>query len=153
MIPHLQQPTEWIITEIELRALMGYLHDTHKYRGHEIGCRVRSRPHSPAQSEQEIRPEVMKFALHMETVLRRNDHKKSWKHCTYEYLLDGIKRETVELEECFWKADDRSELNMCDDYMPSRRFTDDAILSECADVANFAMMIFDKLRSKQGEQK
>jgi len=56
MTLHLQTSNKWIITEIELRALMGYLHDTHKYRGHEIGCRVRSHP---APTEQEILDKVL----------------------------------------------------------------------------------------------
>jgi hypothetical protein len=98
-----------------------------------------------------IRPALMRFAEHMEIVLRRNDKKKSWENCTYEYLLDGIERETKELRECFWYPDGRSELFgiVGDDFLVSNRFTEDQVLSECADVANFAMMVFDVLMQRE----
>jgi hypothetical protein len=87
----------------------------------------------------------------MEIVLRRNDKKKSWENCTYEYLLNGIERETKELRECFWYPDGRSELFgiVGDDFLVSNRFTEDQVLSECADVANFAMMVFDVLMQRE----
>jgi len=98
-----------------------------------------------------IRPAVIRFAEHMEIVLRRNDKKKSWENCTYEYLLNGIERETKELRECFWYPDGRSELFgiVGDDFLVSNRFTEDQVLSECADVANFAMMVFDVLMQRE----
>jgi len=104
-----------------------------------------------------IRPSLMRFAEYMEAVLRRNDKKKSWENCTYEYLLNGIERETKELRECFWYPDGRSELFgiVGDDFLVSNRFTEDHVLSECADVANFAMMVFDVLMQREykaGEQ-
>jgi hypothetical protein len=112
-----------------------------------VGCASHSSQPQPIV----IRPSLMRFAEYMEAVLRRNDKKKSWENCTYEYLLNGIERETKELRECFWYPDGRSELFgiVGDDFLVSNRFTEDQVLSECADVANFAMMVFDVLMQRE----
>lgn len=86
----------------------------------------------------------------MELELRKHDHKGGWQNCTYEYLLDGIERETKELRECFWYPDGRSDfICLDDDFMVSASFSKDEVLSECADVANFAMMVFDVLMQRE----
>lgn len=72
----------------------------------------------------QLRPEVLAFAQAMENQLRANDHKGGWKGCDYAWLFGRLLEEVKELE---------------------REVTRDGehILSEAADVANFAMMIAD----------
>lgn len=73
-----------------------------------------------------VRPEVAAFAAAMETELRANARKGHWGNCDVGYLRRRLAQEVKELRE----AIDRGE--------PASR-----ILSEAADVANFAMMIAD----------
>jgi len=79
-----------------------------------------------------IREEILRFALKMEEKLKENDHKGGWNNSSISYLLSGIERETEELsyavgqEGQVYTRKDRSN-----------------IISECADVANFAMMLAD----------
>lgn len=73
-----------------------------------------------------LRPEVLRFAQAMEEELRRNDHKGGWKNMTDVSLILRIQEECDELKMVTWN--DR----------PARE-----ILSEAADVANFAMMLAD----------
>ena len=76
------------------------------------------------------RPEVRRFARVMERKLRKNDHKRHWSKCDEEYLLRSLRNEMEELfDACEGGESDR------------------AVESECADVANFAMMIADNRRS------
>jgi len=73
------------------------------------------------------RPEVIKFAMHMEKVLRENDHKSGWKNTTLEWLYLCLREEVSELDDvtCMW---------------PRHK---DKILKEAVDVANYCMMIAD----------
>lgn len=77
----------------------------------------------------EMRPEVLNFAMAMEHKLRKNDRKgkQGWKTYNSEELLERLRQETTELETAL-----RFSLTTPSD-----------ILSEAADVANFAMMIAD----------
>lgn len=76
-----------------------------------------------------MRIEVEVFAREMEDRLRANDHKGGWKSCTRGYLLRRLRTELRELV---------SALNRRGaDYDSSE------VVSEAADVANFAMMIAD----------
>lgn len=79
------------------------------------------------------REQVMEFAEHMELKLKANDHKQSWRKCSDTELLRGLQRELDELLTAI-----------------RRREPDAAIISECADVANYAMMLADK-RARWGE--
>lgn len=87
-------------------------------------------------SDVELRPEVRWFAEQMELKLRLNDHKGGWVDCDTEYLLSRLKDEYVELEEA---------LNIscphCGRRMSPGNITN--VLSECLDIANFALMIAD----------
>ncbi len=100
----------------------------------------------------DCRPEVLEFARFMEMVLRENDHKGTWKDCTFDYLLDKLDEEVKELHECFWYPDSRSEnFGLWNDSMP--RFPAlgaGKILREPGDVANVAMFIFDNLKRENG---
>jgi hypothetical protein len=74
--------------------------------------------------ETTIRPEVMAFAVLMETKLYMNDHKGGWRNDTPEALLERLYEEVDELKEALLVKSVR-------------------IANEAADVANFAMMIAD----------
>ena len=76
------------------------------------------------------------FAGRMKMKLMNNLHKAHWSEADDEYLLSRLKGESVELhEELFAKS------TCCPE----------AIIDECADVANFAMMIADNLRNSNAE--
>jgi NTP pyrophosphatase (non-canonical NTP hydrolase) len=70
--------------------------------------------------------EVRRFAQAMEAELRANAHKGGWSTCSTGYLLRRLGQEVGEL---------RRALNS--------RASRETVLSEAADVANFAMMIAD----------
>lgn len=80
------------------------------------------------------RPEVVRFAAAMERKLEANDHKRGWKHCETLYLMRRLRNEVGELA-VLVNAARRGEAHV----------DRDAILSEAADVANFAMMVADVL--------
>ena len=73
-----------------------------------------------------IRKEVKVFSLSMERKLSQNDHKMGWQKCEDVELL---KKLNIELEELIYALENESTKS---------------IIDECADVANFAMMIADK---------
>jgi hypothetical protein len=75
-----------------------------------------------------IRPEIMIFAEAMERKLRRNDFKGGWQDEKYGYLLRRAIEEIDELRRVLSRAN------------PSAA----TVVNECADVANFVMMIADK---------
>ncbi len=83
----------------------------------------------------ELRPEVRAFAEAMEMKLRQNDHKGGWAREGRQELLTKLYVEWIELRE----ADKR----LVSD--PHRFSNRQAVLQECLDVANFAMMIADNL--------
>jgi hypothetical protein len=78
----------------------------------------------PGEREhEELRGEVLLFALAMERKLRQNDHKGGWKNEWSPRLLERLWEEHVELYAAIETGGD--------------------ILGEAADIANFAMMIAD----------
>ncbi|MGE5572976.1 MAG: hypothetical protein ACM3ZU_08170 [Bacteroidota bacterium] len=82
---------------------------------------------------QRLRPALSEFAVYMEHKLRRNDHKPDWRTCSLAYLRGRLNQELAELDEAVQSGD------------PYR------IYDECADVANFAMMIADRAKSNRRE--
>lgn len=78
-----------------------------------------------------LRKEVVKFAEFMEEVLQRYDSKGGWEYCSVEWLFLRLVEEVGELA---------SQLS-------ANVQTKAGITKECADVANFAMMIHDKVTS------
>jgi len=89
---------------------------------------------------------VMELAKRMQYKLEKNKHKecpvmnpnglgRGWNHCKIEWLLGRLREETIELED----AIDNNEGH-------------EAIMMECADVANFAMMIHDNTLAKYKEK-
>jgi NTP pyrophosphatase (non-canonical NTP hydrolase) len=75
-----------------------------------------------------IRIEVLIFATEMERKLRANDGKGGWNECSANWLMDRLNEERKEL------------INACSSGNRRR------IINECADVANFAMMISDNVK-------
>jgi NTP pyrophosphatase (non-canonical NTP hydrolase) len=73
----------------------------------------------------DVRTEVARFALAMEAKLRANDHKRPWRYCPLQYLSMRLTQERRELVDAIAARKD--------------------VIGECADVANFAMMIADKV--------
>jgi hypothetical protein len=71
-----------------------------------------------------VRPEVARFALLMEAKLRANDFKRHWSCSSLQYLSARLTQERKELSEAI--------------------ATRTGVGEECADIANFAMMIADK---------
>lgn len=87
-----------------------------------------------------IRKEVLQFAQDMERKLQANDHKGGWKDEDYDWLFDQMKKELKEVEEIFDKLSWSSLYDLDDSVKKS-------IIDELADVANFAMMIADQIKT------
>lgn len=68
------------------------------------------------------------FSLRMERKLVLNHHKGHWKHVPESHLFKGLKKEVDELEDAMHIGDINS------------------IVNECADIANYAMMIADNMQ-------
>lgn len=79
----------------------------------------------------------------MEAKLRENDHKSGWQGCRFAHLFPRLREETDEL---LVKA---HPLQL--DTMSEKLSEEDAceLIRECADIANFAMMIADNIREKR----
>ena len=85
-----------------------------------------------------IRPEVLAFAMRMEMALRKHDKGRgdSYKESDSEYLLKRLHTEVSELEEALQEYEDTP-------YPQKNHLLADSVvkvLSEGADVGNFAMM-------------
>jgi len=93
-----------------------------------------------------VREEVQWFSGQMEGKLRVNDHKGGWtddKKCIDpNWLLQRLREETDELEKRLNPRCGCREACCGHSNYPIR----DLVISECADVANFAMMIADIAR-------
>jgi len=79
----------------------------------------------------ELRPAVHMFAKDMEARLRKNGHKTGWRNLRDSHLVSRLVQELGEL------------LKLLNFHSIEFR---DAVIDECADVANFAMMIADNHR-------
>lgn len=77
----------------------------------------------------DCRPVVQRFAILMETVLRKNDDKGGWNLDGFPSLMDRLGEEVEEL----WEAIET----------PGGETRMALIAKEAADVANFAMMVAD----------
>ncbi len=76
-----------------------------------------------------MRPSLNLFAHDMERKLQKNDHKTDWLKLPVEALLRKLE---IELEELKVAVQYEGDVDAMD---------------ECVDVANFAMMLYDRLRS------
>jgi len=86
------------------------------------------------ESEFYCRPPVRWFACEMERKLRENNHKEGWVGEDTGYLLKRLREETEELKAALGEKNEREWQEPV-----SKR-----IISEAADVANFAMMIAEQ---------
>ena len=84
-------------------------------------------------SKVEIRPELMAFAVEMEMRLRENDHKFGSAVMSLGECIDRLLEEADELEEVVWEAE-------LEGWTLTRATR---IRHGAADVANFAMFIYD----------
>ena len=75
-----------------------------------------------------MRDVVLDFAKVMDNELDENDHKIGWAYLSPQWIINRIRQETNELEKAIRKNKPKS-----------------VTVSECADVANFAMMLFDNI--------
>jgi phosphoribosyl-ATP pyrophosphohydrolase len=77
---------------------------------------------------------IRDFTVDMEKKLAENRHKgnrEGWINTDYQHLFNKLLAETEELQEVLIYKDK------------------DEIISECADIANFAMMIADKAKGEK----
>lgn len=85
-----------------------------------------------------MRDEVKWFADRMEQKLRRNDGKGGWKTCNPKYLQKRIEEEFREMTDCMSAVGTAIFFHG----KVSDAFIEEFI-GECADIANFAMMLAD----------
>jgi len=83
----------------------------------------------------EVRKEVKRFAEAMEQQLQANDHKGGWQDCSLEWLAARLVQEAGEL----LMAIQGNAFKLLPEPIPGR------VMAEAADVANFAMMIWDRV--------
>lgn len=86
-----------------------------------------------------MNPRVDWFAEKMRYKLRQNTDKKDARQMNEWYLFVQLHQELDELQEAM-ESDYRDMLSI------------DAIIEECADIANYAMMIADKANQEQKEK-
>lgn len=90
----------------------------------------------------ELRNDVLWFAEQMELKLRGNDHKGGWDLCEPQWLLKRLKEEVKELSETLsWRDADLG--RSASEGVLFRDVSNEEIIKECADIANFALMIAD----------
>ena len=85
------------------------------------------------------RQEVGTFAQDMERKLQKHDHKRGWYRMTNAELIKRLKEEVAELEQELANKEALKGVGT-----PA---TSSLIINECADVANFAMMLADNNRT------
>ena len=91
-----------------------------------------------------MRAVIKWFGMRMENKLKENDHKGGWMNCNFKSLFKRMRIESDEILEAYyfqrmqrdwgnWKIDEDSAQELID---------------ECADVANYAMMIADNCKKR-----
>lgn len=80
-----------------------------------------------------LRHEVQWFAAHMAAKLKANDHKGGWIHESSSYFVKRL-------------ADEWRELAHVIDLATMHEASPQDIIDECADIANYAMMLADVVR-------
>lgn len=90
------------------------------------------------------RKDVTAFAEAMESVLKEHDDRQGWENEHYDYLIDRLYDEIVELKKAIRKRNSNSVLH------------DNDIMHELVDVANFCMMLYcnyERIRRKFNKRK
>ena len=91
-----------------------------------------------------IRPEVQWFANRMEKKLAKNEYKTHWKYLTFEALILKMDIEFSELKIAWKECIENSQMG--------DKVTIEALINECIDVANYAMMLTDKFNDIVGKR-
>ena len=78
---------------------------------------------------------LLKFALDMERKLIENDHKTGWKQLSPQWIINRIRQETQELETALKNEKSIKEIQL-----------------ECADISNFAFMLWDNLEDEREDE-
>ncbi len=91
------------------------------------------------------RKAIQWFAEEMEAKLRENDHKGGWQGCRFSELFPRIGHERDEL----LLAAHPLQLDTVAETLTQEDACE--LIRECADIANFAMMIADNVRAKREE--
>ena len=91
------------------------------------------------------------FAKKMDAQLWANRSKGGWRgdRCDLTWLLDKLKEELGEVQECFMKSCPECSSEHMSEKPDYEEYSKEQIIEECADLANFAMMIADKI-NKEG---
>lgn len=132
-------PKEYILTEKQLKLI-------EKDIGKCLPSQFRSRSFPIVRPVS--RRVLEEFCWDMENKLRENDYKGNWSECNYSYLIQRLREEVDELDEvlaCFVIGQavprDLGGAYSIEQY--------GEVVEECADVANFAMMIADNLKNER----
>ena len=91
------------------------------------------------------REPVRWFAGVMETKLRENDHKGGWRDCDFDCLEKRIREELAELATVLMQYQIAA---LSPHELTRTRHLGEKAKREAADVANFAMMIADRVRGE-----
>ena len=86
------------------------------------------------RQKDQIEKSVTLFAEEMKKKLLENIDKLGWENESYSYFLGRLHEEIEELEEFIYKNEKKDKVKL---------------IKECADIANFAMMIADKARKEE----
>lgn len=95
-----------------------------------LGAEQLSALHGATLVNVDLRKEVIEFAVAMEAKLRKNDHKTGWKDQPIEAHIKLLRIEMMELD------------------VALDHLGDEEAMRECVDIANFAMIIRDKLKQR-----
>ena len=98
----------------------------------------------------DVRPEIKKFAVEMEEKLRANDFKTHWSECDYEYLVQLYMMSVERVSDVINCAHNRYSI-YDDPFMKSHAFVAYRAIDYLIDVANYSMMLYDKIQ-KQGDE-
>ena len=94
-----------------------------------------------------VRKDVLNFSKEMEKKLRIKDYKGGWEECRLDCLFAEIGREIHELMWAMQKADtDTIRADFCAENCED-------IISECADIANYVMMIATNTKRRMKKKK
>ena len=91
-----------------------------------------------------IRTEVKEFSEIMEYKLKENDSKGGWSECEIDWLIERMEGEIDELKNALWKRRNDWGRSVSEGFIFVA--SDEDIQKECADIANFAMMIADNVK-------
>jgi hypothetical protein len=99
-------------------------------------------PTSPGTAESQRRDELYKISVLAEAMRKKlvaNAYKGGWQNMSVPYMMDRITDERNELDNAIWRL---NKFRKANNGKTPRVLLED-ILSEAADIANFAMMIAD----------